>query len=495
MSILNIFKTNNTKTPKARLRFAPSPTGFLHLGNFRTVLFGYLLAKSLKGDFILRLEDTDQKREVEGALDKLIDILSWTGINFDEGPHLGGPHAPYIQTERLNIYNKHINDLIQKGKAYRCFCSEERLTQMRAEQEANKQAPRYDRLCRHLSAEEIDKKIASGEKFVIRQAMPMEGEIIVHDEIRGDIKFRATDLDDHVLIKSNGIPTYQFASVVDDHLMEITHVTRGDEWLSSFPKNILLYESFGWTPPKFIHLPLILNKEGGKLSKRQGDVFVEQYRDKGYLPVAIINFCALLGWHGKGDQEIYSLDELEKEFNLEGVGASPAIFDSEKLDYYNGLYLRRLSDEELLGMCEPYLSEELLTNYRREKLKDFIALAKDRMKKLSDVRELTGFLFKLPDYPFELLVWKNLTREDIKRNLKILKERLENINANNWDREFLEKDIINWLKETGKKNGDFLWPMRVALSGLQNSPGPFEIAGVLGKEESMQRLNKAINYL
>lgn len=491
MSIFNILKNKTSKEPKARLRFAPSPTGFLHLGNFRTVLFGYLLAKSLKGDFILRLEDTDQKREVEGALDKLVDILSWIGIDFDEGPHLGGPYGPYIQTQRLDIYNKHINLLLEQGKAYRCFCSEERLSQMRATQEVNKQAPRYDRVCRHLSAEEVKQKIANGEKFVIRQAMPLEGEIVVHDEIRGDIKFKAADLDDHVLIKSNGVPTYQFASVVDDHLMEITHVTRGDEWLPSFPKNILLYEAFDWMPPKFIHMPLILNKEGGKLSKRQGDVFVEQYRDKGYLPAAIINFCALLGWHGKGDQEIYSLAELEKDFSLEGIGASPAIFDAEKLDYYNGLYLRRLSDEDLLKACQPYLDQELLTKYDEKQLLDFISLAKDRMKKLSDITELTGFLFNLPEYSKDLLIWKDLTEERVKENLGLLKEKLIGIDEQNWNKEYLEENIMNWLKESGKKNGDFLWPMRVALSGLKNSPGPFEIAGSLGKSESLKRIGTA----
>jgi len=495
MFIFNIFKSKASKESKARLRFAPSPTGFLHLGNFRTVLFGYLLAKSLKGDFILRLEDTDQKREVEGALDKLVEILNWIGINFDEGPHLGGPYGPYIQTQRLDIYNKHIDLLIEQGRAYRCFCSEERLSQMRATQEANKQAPRYDRACRHLSAEEVKQKIANGEKYVIRQAMPLEGEIVVHDEIRSDIKFKAADLDDHVLIKSNGVPTYQFASVVDDHLMEITHVTRGDEWLPSFPKNILLYQAFNWIPPKFIHLPLILNKEGGKLSKRQGDVFVEQYRDKGYLPAAIINFCALLGWHGRGDQEIYSLLELEKDFSLEGIGASPAIFDAEKLDYYNGLYLRRLPDDKLLNLSRPYLSTELLSNYDEKKLIAFISLAKDRMKKLSDVDELTSFLFNLSDYEKELLLWKTLTEKEMKENLELLKERLNSIADKNWHKEYLETSIMNWLKESNRKNGDFLWPMRVALSGLKNSPGPFEIAGALRKEESIKRLNQAINKL
>src|SRR5680860_362165 len=276
-----------------RLRFAPSPTGFLHIGNLRTAFFGYLIAKSLGGKFILRIEDTDQKREVAGSATSLLKILAWVGIKFDEGPGIGGEYGPYIHTARLEVYKKLANELIEQGKAYRCFCSAERLTVMRAEQEKNKKPPRYDRTCRELSAAEIEQKINAGDNFVIRQKMPLTGEVLVFDELRGEIKFAAADLDDHVLIKSNGIPTYQFASVVDDHLMEISHVTRGDEWLASFPKNILLYQAFGWTPPKFIHLPLLLNKTGGKLSKRQGDVFVEQYKDKGYLPEACLNFCAI----------------------------------------------------------------------------------------------------------------------------------------------------------------------------------------------------------
>jgi len=473
---------------KIRLRFAPSPTGFLHLGNFRTAFFGYLLAKSWGGKFILRIEDTDQKREVEGALDKLLDILGWMGIDFDEGPHTTGNYGPYVQTERLPIYKEYTEKLLKDGKVYRCFCTEERLTDMRLAQEAHNEAPRYDRLCRNLSEAEIEKKLKAGEDFVIRQKMPLEGEIVVHDEIRGDIKFKATDLDDQVLIKSNGVPTYHFASVVDDHLMEISHVTRGDEWLPSFPKNILLYEAFGWTPPKFIHMPLILNKTGGKLSKRQGDVFVEQYRDKGYLPEAIINFCALLGWHGKNDKEIYSLAELEKEFSLDRIGASPAVFDIEKLNYYNGYYIRQKTLPELTELCRPYLEKAGREIKDGQDISAYVSLAQERMKKLEDIVEMTSFLFELPDYEESLLSWKTLSVTDAKNNLKDLKIELEKIADNNWTKENLETTIFNWIKEGGKKNGDYLWPLRVALTGLKNSPGPFEVAAALGKEESLKRL-------
>ena len=477
---------------KIRLRFAPSPTGFLHLGNLRSALFGYLLAKNWKGKFILRLEDTDQKREIEGALDKLLDILGWVGIKFDEGPHTTGNYGPYIQTERLAIYHKLTEQLIKEDKAYRCFCSEERLTDMRLAQEARKEAPRYDRLCRNLSPEEREEKLQAGEKFVIRQKMPLSGEITVHDELRGDIKFKAADLDDHVLIKSDGVPTYHFANIVDDHLMKISHVTRGDEWLPSFPKNILLYEAFGWTPPKYIHLPLILNKTGGKLSKRQGDVFAEQYRDKGYLPEAIVNFCALLGWHGKNDKEIYSLQELEKEFSLSGLGASPAIFDIEKLDYYNGHYIRQKSLSELSNLCRPYLERVGHKIKDSKRLESFISLAQERMKKLEDVVELTSFLFGLPHYEKELLLWKNLDLTEIKNNLYALAQELKKIEATDWSKDYLEKTIITWLKDNNRKNGDYLWPLRVSLTGLKNSPGPFEVAAVLGKEESLYRLEKAL---
>jgi len=478
---------------KIRLRFAPSPTGFLHIGNLRTALFGYLLAKKLKGEFILRIEDTDQKRETEGAVKSLLDIMSWTGVEFDEGADIGGKYGPYIQSKRLKTYKKLSDKLIKEGKAYPCFCSEDDLKNMRAEQEAKKLPPRYNRTCRDLDKTEVDKKTKEGKSFVIRQKMPLDGEIKVYDELRGEIKFRASDLDDHVLIKSNGVPTYQFANIVDDHLMKISHVTRGEEWIPSFPKNVLLYQAFKWKTPKFIHLPLILNKEGGKLSKRQGDVFVEDYRTKGYLPEAIVNFCSLLGWHDKGDNEIHDLEALEDIFDLKGMGSSSAIFDLEKLDYFNGYYIRQKSIEELTELCLPYLEKANHKLEDEDRMSRYISLAQERMKKLEDVVEMTNFLFTLPNYEVELLKWKELSLEQVKGNLEKTKTKLEEINE--WEVENLEKTIIGWIKEEGGKNGDYLWPLRVSLSGLKNSPSPFEIAWALGKEDSLERIDKALEVL
>ena len=478
-------------TDKIRIRFAPSPTGFLHIGNFRVALFDYLIAKSLGGELILRIEDTDQKREVPGAADKLITLLDYFKIKFDEGPHLGGPCGPYIQSQRLAIYKKYSDQLLEEGKAYRCFCTEERLTEMREEQQEKKQAPRYDRRCRNLTKEESDHRAASGEPFVIRQKMPLEGKITVHDELRGDIIFDFNDLDDQVLIKSNGVPTYQFANVVDDHEMAISHVTRGDEWLASFPKNILLYQDFGWTPPKFIHFPLILNKEGGKLSKRKGDVFVEDYLNKGYLPEALINFCVLLGWHPKGDNEIFTLEELEKEFFISGIGISPAVFDIEKLNYYNGYYIRLKKLDELVNLCRPFLET---AGYETNKyyLDRIVAVSSDRLKTLQDIVNITGFFFKQPEYPQELLLWKNLTLEAAKNNLKEIAEILQDIKETDWTKENLEEEIFMYLKSHDKKNGDYLWPWRVAVTGEKNSPSPFEVSWALGKEETLKRINKIL---
>lgn len=479
---------------KIRLRFAPSPTGFLHIGNLRSALFGYFLAKSLGGDFILRIEDTDQKREVEGATKSLLDILSWVGIEFSEGPHVGGSYGPYIQTQRIEIYQKYIKELLDKGEAYHCFCSAERLEEMRQKQQENKEAPKYDGRCRNLSKEEVEQKIKNGESYVIRQKIPQSCCVEVHDELRGKIVFKSNDLDDHVLIKSNGIPTYQFANIVDDHLMEISHVTRGDEWLSSFPKNALLYKSFGWQMPKYIHLPLILNKSGGKLSKRQGDVFVEDYRAKGYLPEAIVNFCALLGWHPKNDQEILSMDEIIKNFSLDGMGISPAVFDLEKLDYLNGYYIRQKSVKELSEMCKPYLFKDGLIT---EKTKDddiykIVEISQERLKKIEDINSMTHYLF-MDEIVYEenLLIWKNLSLEEVKNNLSEVYNILEEIKEDEWKKNVLEEKVFNWIKENDKKNGDYLWPLRVSLSGQKNSPNPFELAWALGKEKSLERIKRA----
>jgi len=487
---------------KIRLRFAPSPTGYLHIGNLRTVLFGYLTAKSLGGDFILRIEDTDDKRKVEGAVEKLIDILAWCGIDFSEGPHLGGDFGPYIQSERQAIYDEYIKILIDRKEAYYCFCSEEKLEQNRQLAQEQKLPYRYNRSCRDLSREEIEEKIKKGEKYVIRQKMPTEGEIEVFDELRGVIKFQAKELEDHVLIKSNGIPTYQFANIVDDHLMGITHVTRAEEWIPSFPKNVLLYKSFGWEAPKFIHFPVILNKNGkGKLSKRQGDVFVEDYIKQGYLKEAIINFNALLGWHPEDDNEILSMKDLITKFDYKKIGTSPAVFDVEKLDYFNGYYIRQKNIEELLILLKPYLINNFsLTkkDYKKEDafLQKVINVERERLKKLSDIEDLSKFFFEENlIYEPTMLIWKQSTKEDTKENLKIIFDLLEKIKENEWTQEIIENKIVSYLKEKEQKVGPYLWPMRVALTGRDKSPSPFEVASILGRNETIEKINLAIKLL
>lgn len=493
-----------------RVRFAPSPTGFLHIGSLRTVLFNYFIAKSLGGKLILRIEDTDQRREVSGAADKLIEILDWIGLKFDEGPGLGGEFGPYVQSQRRTIYDEYVKKLLVTGQAYHCFCSSERLLKMKEEQIANKLPPRYDRVCRNLSKEEVAEKIVHGEKYVIRQKMPLEGEVVVHDELHGDIKFKAENLEDHVLVKTDGMPTYQFANVIDDRLMEISHVVRGDEWISSFPKNILLYQSFGWQPPKYLHIPLILNKEGGKLSKRQGDVAVEDYRAKGYLPEALVNFCALLGWHPKGENEILSIEEIIKEFKVEDIGISPAIFDIEKLDYMNGVYIRKKSVEELTGLVMPFLVESKLLDISNHKfinnitgeemsaheLRQIVSLAQERMRKLSEVGELSEFFFLVsPRYEKDLLIWKKFTEEQIKSNLLEVSSLLERIPEEDWTRGSIEDALMSHIQARGVTVGEMLWPMRAGLTGRKASPGPFEVAEVLGKEKSLKRLKMAIEKL
>lgn len=508
--ILNIIPIH-MDNKKIRLRFAPSPTGFLHIGGLRTALFDYLIAKSLGGTLFIRIEDTDSKREVEGAADKLIEILAWAGIKFDEGPGIGGEYGPYTQSERQDIYNKYKEELLAKGEAYPCFCSEERLTEMRADLEARKLPPRYDRACRDISPEEAAKRIAAGEKHVIRHKLPLSGEIIVTDELRGELKFKYEDLDDYVLIKSDGVPTYQFASVVDDHLMETSHVVRGDEWLPSLPKNISLYKSFGWDAPKFIHLPLVLDKDGGKLSKRKGNVAVEDFRAKGYLAEALLNFNALLGWHPKGENEIFSIEEATKEFDYKNIGISPAVFDTNKLDYLNGIYIRKKSLPELIDLCKPYLAENIaLTSKETKKSDEFIgkviALEHERLTVLSEIGPHTKFFF-VDDlaYEKELLVWKKSNLEGAKGCLQNLYSFLENISENDWDAKKLEELIVAYIKSFGeaqdKENGkivglgDFLWPMRVALTGEKNSPSPFEMAWALGKAETLEKIKKGLEKI
>lgn len=488
-----------------RTRFAPSPTGYLHIGGLRTALFAYLTAKSQNGQCLLRIEDTDQKRLVPGSVEKLLEILAWAGIEFDEGPHAGGGHGPYTQSERRQIYDKYAIELLESGNAYRCFCTAERLQKMREGQKARKLPARYDRRCRGLSEEDINKKIEAGKPFVIRQKMPLDGEVKPLDELRGEIVFKAAELEDHVLIKSDGMPTYQFANVVDDHLMEISHVTRAEEWIPSLPKNWLLYEAFGWTPPKFIHLPVVLNKGGGKLSKRRGDVSVEDFRDKGYLAEALINFNALLGWspynESNTDNEILSFDKLIDKFNYKKINTSPAVFDVEKLDYFNGYYIRQKHIDELLPLCKPFLRQNFdLTDQNRKKEDEFlrgcIRLEQERMKKLSDITESTAFLFKDElELDPAIIPWKKSTPPDAKANLEKITELIKDIPEDNWTAASLEDAVYGYLKAKELKVGEYLWPMRVALSGLKASPGPYEIAEVLGRAETLQRIKAAISIL
>jgi len=483
---------------KIRTRFAPSPTGYLHIGGLRTALFAYLIAKSLGGKIILRIEDTDAKRKVEGAAEKLIAILDWAGIKFDEHPSGSGQYGPYVQSERLAIYKTSADQLLGDNKAYRCFCSPERLEKMRAEQAKKKLAPRYDRACRDLSEDEINAMLTKKKPFVIRQKMPLSGAVKVFDELRGEISFKAEDLEDQVLMKSNGVPTYQLAVVVDDHLMEISHVVRGEEWIPSFPKNILLYQDFGWTPPKFIHLPLLLNQGGGKLSKRQGDVAVEDYQKKGYLPEALINFSALLGWHPKTDKEILTLEEIIKQFNYRDISVSPAIFDIAKLDYFNGYYIRQIDLDKLVKLARPFLLKnkivaENLSRFSDEYLKNAVSLEQERLKRLEEIGELTEFFFTAKlNYPPKLLIWKNMEKTGLQANLKKLHDSLAKITEKDWQQKKLEKIIMALIKAEEGKVGEYLWPLRVALTGRQGSPGPFAVAEVLGKKMSLDRIKEGI---
>lgn len=497
---------NDTK--KIRVRFAPSPTGYMHVGNFRTALYTYLFARKNQGDFILRIEDTDQKRFVQDALEKLLKIIDWAGFKYSEGVYLEdgkiiqkGDCGPYIQSERLDIYRKYVQQLIENGTAYYCFCSEEKLEEMRTEQTARKQAPMYDRTCLKLSKEEIQQKISNGEKYVIRQKINTDGITKYKDLIRGEIEFKNELLDDQILMKSDGYPTYNFANVVDDHLMGISHIFRGEEYVSSTPKYIQLYQNFDWAVPEFVHLPLLLNLDKTKLSKRQGDVAVEDYIKKGYLKEAIINFVALLGWNpGAGEtQEIFSLDELVEKFELEKVHKAGAVFDLKKLDWINAEYIKKLSIDELYEKALPFFQQkEFFIQAGVEKkspefLKRVLTVELDRLPKLSDVGENNQFFFATDlNYDKALLRWKEMNDEDLKKTLEKSKDILEDILDENWSKENLEKTLMD---AAGEKRGELLWPLRAALTGAQKSPSPFEVAWVLGKVESLERIEKAISLV
>lgn len=491
---------------KVKTRFAPSPTGFLHVGGLRTALFSYIFAKKNKGKFLLRIEDTDQERFVEGGIENILRSLQWAGIEPDEGVWLGkkgnvtqeGKNGPYVQSERLNVYKKYVQELLSNGHAYYCFCSKERLEELRKIQEASKQPTGYDGHCRLLEDLEVRAHLAQGTPAVIRMKAPKEGSVAFDDQVRGNVAFQNKLIDDQVLIKSDGFPTYHFAVVVDDHLMGITHVIRGEEWLSSTPKHVLLYRMFGWDVPQFAHLSLLVNEQKQKLSKRHGDVSVEDFRALGYLPEALINFLAFLGWNPGDEREIFSLKELEKEFSFEKVSRAAAVFNREKLDWYSSQYIKRLDGQTLAKFCTPYLENSGLLKIQMSKsdIQNFLGFAveliRDRMTKFSDAPEMLGFLFaETLTYDPELLVWKKSTREKTREDLEKLVTFLWTIDDEHWGKQALELKAVEWIKGSGIGVGDALWPMRVALSGQKNSPGPFEIAAVLGKKRSMERLQSA----
>ena len=477
-------------------RFAPSPTGFLHIGNLRTALYSFLYAKRFQGTFFLRVEDTDQSRYVEGALESLLRTLKACQIQPDAGARLTadghveetGADGPYTQSHRLPIYQTFAQQLVEQGHAYRCFCSTERLEAMREAAALAKQTPKYDRLCAHLSKEEVAERVARGESHVIRLHVP-EGETVFEDLIRGSVRFDHKEVDDQVLLKSDGFPTYHLAVVVDDHLMHVTHVIRGEEWLSSTPKHLILYRQFGWEPPAFAHLPLILNPDRSKLSKRQGDVAVEDYLKKGYLPEALVNFIALIGWNPTADQELFSLDELIAAFDVRDVNKAGGVFNREKLDWMNAQHLKRLSLTELRARVAPLIPQ---VSIDEASLMRILEVERERLITLAQINEKLPMYIGPIRYPKTLLVWKKSTTEEAQEALQRWMSFFTDVNEGTFASvASLDQAMREHINQNGWQNGAMLWPLRIALSGLEHSPSPFELAYVLQRNEVLKRLKQA----
>lgn len=477
-----------------RTRFAPSPTGRMHVGNLRTALYAYLIAKHEGGSFMLRIEDTDQERFVEGALDIIYRTLAKTGLVHDEGPDKDGGYGPYVQSERnaQGIYLKYAKQLIEQGDAYYCFCTKERLESLKSSV-GEKEIAMYDKHCLHLSKEEIEEKLANGEPYVIRFNMPTEGTTTFQDDIYGAITVPNNELDDLILIKSDGYPTYNFANVVDDHLMEITHVVRGNEYLSSSPKYNRIYEAFGWEIPTYVHCPLITNEEHKKLSKRSGHSSYEDLVEQGFLTEAIVNYVALLGWCPEDNREIFSLEELVKVFDYHHMSKSPAVFDIQKLRWMNGEYMKAMDDDKFYEMALPYLKQVITKDLDLRKI---AGMVKTRIEVLPDIADLVDFFEAVPEYDVAMY-----THKKMKTNPEISLEVLEKIlpvleETEDYSNDAMYELLCGFAKENGYKNGQILWPIRTALSGKQMTPaGATEILEVLGKEESIQRIKAAIEKL
>lgn len=516
----------NDQLSEVRTRMAPSPTGFLHVGNLRTALYDFLLARKNNGKFILRIEDTDQARFVEGSLEHTLQVLNEVGLKPDEGVYWDngvkekGEFGPYQQSKKLEVYKKYAEELIQKGNAYYCFCLIERLEQLRKSQQEQKLPPKYDKHCLTLSKEEIEQKLNNNEPHVVRLNVPADQTIRFNDMVHGEISIQSNDVDDQVLMKSDGFPTYHLANVVDDHLMKISHVIRGEEWIPSTPKHVLLYSALGWESPRWIHLPLLLGKDRKKLSKREGDVAAKDFLEKGYLPEALINFVAFLGWNPKTEQEIFNLRELVEQFSIEKINKSGAAFDLEKLDWINGYYIRHLSIEELFARIVPYLIKAGIDigKYPQEFLYKVLLLEQERLKKLSEIGDRVKYFFEEPSYDPQLLMCppsrkatagpqklqaeeeKSAIKETIIKNLNALQELIQSLTAEQIEKSFLEARIKKLVEQEKLNNGEVLWPLRVALSGVKASPGPFEIMDALGvlpngKEIILRRINKAVEKL
>lgn len=479
---------------KVRTRFAPSPTGYMHIGNLRTALYTYLIAKKNGGDFILRIEDTDRERYVEGAVEVIYNTLRQAGLKWDEGPDIGGDYGPYVQSERMGMFKEYALKLVENGNAYYCFCDKDRLDEVRKIQEASHIPPMYDRHCRDLSKEEVEEKLAAGIPYVIRQKMPLEGTTTFHDEIYGDITVENSTLDDQILIKTDGMPTYNFANVVDDHTMGITHVVRGNEYLSSAPKYNLLYEAFGWEVPVYIHCAPVMKDHTTKLSKRNGDASFEDIVAKGYLPEAVVNFIALLGWAPKGEEEIFNLDELAENFDLSGISKSPAIFDPVKLKAVNAAHIKKLSPEKFLELALPYIKQSV----KREDvdLNLLAAMIQSRTELFTDIPEMIDFIDALPEYDTAMYCHKKMkTNEETSLEaLKAVLPVLESLDV--WTEEAVHKALFDLIAKLEVKNGWLLWPVRTAVSGKQFTPGGgVELCHLLGKEETLSRIRRGIEKL
>ena len=477
---------------KNRTRFAPSPTGYMHIGNLRTALYEYLIAKSAGGDFILRIEDTDQKRYVEGATDIIFKTLKRVGMNWDEGPDIGGEFGPYVQSERRKIYQEYADKLVELGGAHYCFCAQKEENEQ-ADEDTPEAHIKFKDPCLKISLEEAKKRIAAGEPYTIRQTINKKGTSVFHDVVYGDIEIDYDELDEGVLLKTDGLPTYNFANVVDDHLMQITHVVRGNEYISSTPKYNLIYEAFGWTPPIYVHVPPVMKDAQHKLSKRNGDASFQDLVAKGYLPEAILNYIALLGWNPGTEQEIFSLEELKQCFSSERLNKSPAIFDITKLTWMNGCYIRNLSAENFHKLALPYYKD---LEDRNMDLAFLSKVLQPRIEVLNQITEQTDFLIQMPEYDVALYENKKMKTnpETAAKALQIVLPVMESIS--DWTNE----NLFNTLKETAvaneMKNGQILYPVRIALSGKETTPGgATELAHILGKDETLKRIKAAVSKL